>query len=103
MLQGVCSRSPTPSQSPQTPATFGYDNLGGYFQSCEDCFVAGLRCGHFTAAKLSGGGGGGAGLVHNGDVRAASERHEWLVERMKESLAKIDCSGGAGKAPRDGA
>ncbi|KAK3948925.1 hypothetical protein QBC32DRAFT_220868 [Pseudoneurospora amorphoporcata] len=99
MLQGVSSRSPTSSQqSLLNSQTFGY-NLGGYFQSCEDCFVAGLRCVHLTAAAatiiLPDGRGS---LVRNGDGdgRAARERHEWLVERMKESLAKIDCAGGNG-------
>ncbi|KAK3354601.1 hypothetical protein B0H65DRAFT_514487 [Neurospora tetraspora] len=110
MLQGVSSRSPTPSQSPQSPETLSY-NLGGYFQSCEDCFIAGLGCVHFTAAAtiimpdgrgslIRDGGHGG-----HGDGKAARERHEWLVERMKESLAKINCAGGGGGGvvPRSGA
>ncbi|CCC08832.1 unnamed protein product [Sordaria macrospora k-hell] len=114
MLQGVSSRSPTPFSQRSTPQNssetsfgYGFGGHGGYFQSCEDCFVDGLRCGHLTTAATAtiimpdgrGGlirnGGNGNG---NGKDRAAHERHEWLVERMKESLAKIDCAAGGGSA-----
>lgn len=93
MLQGVSSRSPTPSQSPQGPERLDY-NVGGYFQSCEDCFIAGMCCIHRMAAAATIVMPDGRGsLIHDGghgNGRAARERHEWLVERMKESLAKID-------------
>ncbi|KHE89129.1 hypothetical protein GE21DRAFT_410 [Neurospora crassa] len=97
MLQGVSSRSPTPSQSPQSPERLGY-NVSGYFQSCEECFIAGMCCIHRTAAAAAAAKAivmpdGRGSLIHDGghgNGRAARERHEWLVERMKESLAKID-------------
>lgn len=93
MLQGVSSRSPTPSQSRQGPERLDY-NVGGYFQSCEDCFIAGMCCIHRMAAAATIVMPDGRGsLIHDGghgNGRAARERHEWLVERMKESLVKID-------------
>ncbi|EGO51722.1 hypothetical protein NEUTE1DRAFT_125380 [Neurospora tetrasperma FGSC 2508] len=106
MLQGVSSRSPTPSQSRQSPERLGY-NLGGYFQSCEDCFIAGMCCIHRTAAATIVMPDGRGSLIHDGghgNGRAARERHEWLVERMKESLAKIDsATHGDGVGSRGGA
>lgn len=107
MLQGVSSRSPTPSQSPQSPERLGY-NVGGVFQSGEDCFIAGTCCIHRTAAAATIVMPDGRGsLIHddggNGNGRAARERHDWLVERMKESLAKIDsASYGGGVVSRRG-
>ncbi|KAK3396046.1 hypothetical protein B0T20DRAFT_259453 [Sordaria brevicollis] len=126
MLQGVSSRSPTPSQQQlssqscpagETTADGGY-SLNGYFESCEECFVAGIRCVHCTAPlKLVPDGRGWVTWTRDADGgdrcdgRAARDpRHEWLVGRMNESLAKIDCAAatnGGGKGgdvvPRGGA